>query len=124
MPVPPRPLRSIVRILFEVRVGHDLGIRERVQVEMRIVRYTGRVGAVRVLALPRPYVAAACEHAVADEVGPAVSLPQQLAPPLGQNEVQRELGGGDVAGRATVRTLPQEIHVGQRLARSAARAAP
>src|ERR1051325_5531307 len=64
--------RSVARILSQVRVGDQLVRRERIQIPGRGGRYTGRVRAVRVLALPRPQVRAPREQAVADQISSAV----------------------------------------------------
>src|ERR1700732_5339776 len=91
---------SVAWILYQVRVGGELGSGQRVQIPERL-----GCGAGRRTAFPLPDIAAAGEQAEADQIGPAMGLPQQLAPPLVQAESQRELGIGDVGAGISVGSL-------------------
>src|SRR5262245_25530704 len=97
---------SITRVLVQVRVRHQLGRRNRIQVEVRI----GRAAGLRA-ALPRPDVAPAREQAKPYQVGTAMRFPQQLAAALGEQKRQRQLAVRDHAGRIAVRAHPQLVDV-------------
>jgi len=109
------PVRSVPRILLELRVRDELRGRDREQVQMRIGRR-----AERRAALPRPEVVSAGEEIIANEICTAVGFPEQLATALVEDELQVELGRGDVAARVSIGALPESIHVRQRLAEIAA----
>src|SRR5262249_12410550 len=102
----------------ELRVGHELGGRDREQVEVSIGRRASR-GA----ALPGPDVVAAGEESEANEIRATVRLPEQLPTALVEDELQVELGCGDVATRVPKGALPESVDVRQRLRQVAAAAA-
>src|SRR5690242_21926829 len=78
---------SVARVLDEVRVGGELRRRERIQVPER---FGG--GAGRRPALPGPQGRPAGELAEPDQIGAAMTLPQQLAAALIEDELQGEIG--------------------------------
>src|SRR5512146_217377 len=73
-------VRSVARILLQVRVGTELVQRNRVEIEMPIRRLPSRV-----VALPRPEVVPTREQAEPNQIGATACLEQQLAAPLGQD---------------------------------------
>src|SRR5690349_4906575 len=77
--------RLVTRVLFQVRVGYEFVRRDRIQVKVCI----GRNARLHI-AFPLPNVVAACELAEADEIGPALRLPPQLAAALSEDAVHRE----------------------------------
>src|SRR5688500_19670998 len=87
-----RPAVLVPRILSQVRVGDDLVRRQRVQVEMRPGCDTRRRATLK-----GPEVGAPGEPAEADQVGTAVTLPEQLTAPLVLNEIEGELDGRNVS---------------------------
>src|SRR5262249_713269 len=97
-------MRLVAGILLELRVGHELGGRDGEQVEVSIGRRASR-GA----ALPGPDVVAAGEESEANEIRATVRLPEQLPTALVEDELQVELGCGDVATRVPKGALPESV---------------
>src|SRR5262249_43919484 len=97
-------------ILYQVRVSRELGRGERIQITERLGRCTGWRAT-----LPLPQVVTAREQPKPNEVGPAMGLPQQLPSPLVEDELQRELGVGDIGAGVAVGPVPQEVDIRQRL---------
>src|SRR6185369_14704157 len=111
------PVRSVPRILLEIRVCDELRGRDWEEVEVSIGRRAG-CGA----ALPRPDVVSAREKAKPNEICAPVSFPQQLSTALVEDELRSELRCGDVATRVSIGPLSESVHVGHRLREVAATA--
>src|SRR5688572_1280769 len=99
---------SVARVLFDVRVRRQLVRRDREQVAERL-RRAPRLDPP--LPLPDAVVG---EAVVPDEVLAAVRLPEQLARALVEDEVEGELGVGDVPGGAAVAAPADLVHVVER----------
>ena len=82
----------VPRILLQIRIGDELGGRNREEVQVRVSRCARGCSA-----LPRPDVIAPGEQAKPDEVRAAMCFPEQLATTLVEDELRGELGGRDVA---------------------------